>query len=124
MRFEAGTPPRPRREAVVPMINVVFLLLIFFLMSAAVVPPDPVEVRLPSADALVHSGEADALYISAEGQLAYGTFRGEAALAAVDGSGVLDVRADARLPGADLARLIGRLAAVGITEIRLVTVGQ
>ncbi|WP_322867174.1 biopolymer transporter ExbD [Aquicoccus sp. G2-2] len=41
---------RPRGEAILPMINVVFLLLIFFLMTAELAPPEPVAVapRKPS----------------------------------------------------------------------------
>lgn len=41
-------PPRRPYEAIVPLINVVFLLLIFFLIAGTVGPTDPVDVTLPS----------------------------------------------------------------------------
>ena len=42
--------PQQRRpyEAIVPLINVVFLLLIFFLLAGTMGPTDPVNVTLPS----------------------------------------------------------------------------
>lgn len=41
--------PQPRRqyEAVVPLINVVFLLLIFFLIAGTMGPSEPVDVTRP-----------------------------------------------------------------------------
>ena len=128
MRFAVSSRPRPMREAVVPMINVVFLLLIFFLMSAVIVAPPPLDVVLPGAeDAGDGAGGADALYIDAAGTLAFGDLRGEAALraaVAATGEGVLDLRADAELEAAVLARLMGRLSAAGVTQTQLMTVAR
>ncbi|MCR9150648.1 MAG: biopolymer transporter ExbD [Rhodobacteraceae bacterium] len=120
MRFSVPTR-RPRAESIVPMINVVFLLLIFFLMSADLRAPPPVDVHLPDADVALAQLPPGALYAAADGTLAFGPSRGAAALQAAVAGGTVVLRADRDLPGADLARLLARLAALGATEVRLVT---
>jgi biopolymer transport protein ExbD len=123
MRFDEEAP-RPRPESVVPMINVVFLLLIFFMISAELAPPDPLDVE-PPASAGAEPGSAKAiLQVSAGGETAYGPARGEAALGlavAEAGSGPLALRADARLPAEDLARLVAALASQGVEAVEIVT---
>jgi biopolymer transport protein ExbD len=121
--------PRPRRaaqdRAIVPMINVVFLLLIFFLMTASLTPPPPLEITPPTAQADPTDPQPGTLYIAADGTLAYGGTTGPAALDALAASrpeGALPILADADLPAAELARLLPQLSAAGITDIRLVTV--
>jgi biopolymer transport protein ExbD len=127
MRFDALSPRQARGENIVPMINVVFLLLIFFLMSAQIAPPDPVEISLPESA----SGEAqvqdDTLYVDAQGNLFFGADKGEAVwnlLASRDQSSPLLIRADATLPAAELAALLPKLAAAGVTDTLLVTGGR
>lgn len=120
----------PRRrpnalESSVPMINVVFLLLIFFLMSASIAPPEPFEVSVPTAEAepLERFGP-DTFYVSANGDFAYGDARNEAAVSAVANhpeDTVLTLRVDARWPAAQLAALLPKLTALGITSTQLVT---
>lgn len=120
--------PRPRRaaqdRAIVPMINVVFLLLIFFLMTASLTPPPPLEITPPTAEAPPTDPQPGTLYIAADGTLAFGGTTGPAALDTLAASRpeTLPILADAGLPAADLARLLPQLAAVGVTDIRLVTV--
>lgn len=119
-----GQPSRrPRGEAIVPMINVVFLLLIFFLMTAQIAPPDPLDVTPPSAAATPVDPAPDTLYIDANGALAYEIHQNDAVFAALAmrEPGPLTLRADAALPARDLARILPRLAAIGITDIALVT---
>ncbi len=128
MQF-ASPPRRPPREAIVPMINVVFLLLIFFLMTATLTPPAPLSVTPPAAQGADPQAEGRALLFAADGTLAFGTDEGEAALVAAlmaalgapTAGGPLTLRADADLPGAALAALLARLAAGGADEVRLVT---
>ena len=123
MRFGRPHRPAPPREAVVPMINVVFLLLIFFLMSAAVSAPDPVRVRLPEAvPREAQAGTAPALYLDASGTLFFGALTAEAALrAAARADGPLDLRADGEVPADRLAEVLAGLAAAGATGVRLIT---
>lgn len=115
-----ATQKRARPESVVPMINVVFLLLVFFLMTAVLTPPEPFEVALPSADAPPGETSEDVLVVGASGELALGAARDEAVFSALP-AGPLKIRADASLDGADLARLVSRLRASGVTRVELVT---
>lgn len=121
-------PPRPGRtqqdRAIVPMINVVFLLLIFFLMTASLTPSAPFDIDLALAEGTPADQDPEALYIAADGQLGFGAARGEAvfaALAAREADTPLGVWADAALPAAELAALLPRLAASGVADVRLRT---
>lgn len=122
MRF-ARPRPRPPREATVPMINVVFLLLIFFLISAQLSVPDPFDLTLPQAEGATPAADDGILYLAADGALAFGAQRGDAvwpALAALPDGAALTLRADAGVAGADLARLLRRLAEAGLRDVALV----
>ena len=141
--MQFNDPPRRRPpESIVPMINVVFLLLIFFLMTAQVAPPDPFELTPPSVTAEGVQAEGEfTLYLGPDGALAFGDSTDEdEALAALQGAKdaycaaggcsqdvpppPLILRADAGVEGAQLARLMPRIAQVGFAEIRLVTVAK
>lgn len=122
MRFAATRPRRQRRENVVPMINVVFLLLVFLLMTARLAPPEPFAVDLPEAAGAAGAPGPEALLVAADGRLAFGVLEGAAAIAAAVGADApLILRADRGLPAAELARLLARLAALGQGEVRLLT---
>ncbi len=115
--------PRPRVESVVPMINVAFLLLVFFLMTATLAPPDPFETVPPSAERTVAAEQGAVLFVGAGGELALGELRGEQIYEFAGGSaGPLVVRADTRLEAARLSSILARLAAGGVTDIRLIAV--
>ena len=109
-----------RRESIVPMINVVFLLLVFLLVTAEMTPPQPLDVAPPAAEAPAEPPGEVVLDLAADGTLAFGALRGEAALAAVPAGAEVSLRADAGLPAADLAALLPRLSHAG--PVRLVTV--
>lgn len=120
-------PARPERpEAIVPMINVVFLLLIFFLMSATLAPPEPLEATPPHSAADGDPGGVPALVIAADGALAFGEARGEDAIAAAATSKErpLRLRADHAAPARRLVETVRALSAAGVTEMRLVTMGR
>ena len=131
-RFQISVARRRRApaEALVPMINVVFLLLIFFLMSATIAPPDPFDVTLPGAAA---QDRADAsgpvvLHVSADAEMGYGDLRGDAAFTALisageNGPNTVVLRADEGLDGAVFAGILALLAAAGVGDIDL-TVNQ
>jgi biopolymer transport protein ExbD len=122
MDFGTSPPQVRRRESIVPMINVVFLLLIFFLMTATIVPQPPFQMTLPEAGDAPETPGTAPLFVSADGSLAHRGAFGEAAITSIDPGQALEVRADARLAASELAALLPRLAALGIEEIRLVTV--
>lgn len=121
-------PPkrRPRAESIVPMINVVFLLLIFFLMTAQIAPQEPFEVTLPEARLDKAADGTLILYVSSEGVVGFRSLTGDPALAALieeTDEGPLVLRADADLPGKELARLLTRLRADGLKDIDLLVQG-
>ena len=121
MRFPRAARRR-RAEAVVPMINVVFLLLIFFLMTAVIEPPAPFDLDLPAgAQEEREAGEA-VLFVSAGGVVGFDGALGEAAwgrLSEVGSAEAVTVRADAALPAAEAARVLARLGAMGLPEVQL-----
>lgn len=124
MRF---LPPRPRphREAILPMINVVFLLLIFFLMTAQIAPAPPFELTPPEAAPAQTDAPLRTLWLGANGRIVHDDLSGDAALAALGAvDGPVLIRADAGLPAADLARLMRQLTALGVNELRLATVSR
>lgn len=121
MRF-ASPIRRTPRESIVPMINVVFLLLIFFLMTAQIAPPDPFEMDLPQALEEAEIDGTAVLWLAADGTPAMDGVTGDAvwsALAALGPDVVLSIRADQALPGVEMARLMQRLAALGLQDVQL-----
>ena len=137
--MDFSDPPRKSADNMLPMINVVFLLLIFFLMVAQLKQPEAFEVRPPMAhDAMQDRAEAKGeftLLLSADGLPGYRDTTGESAFTslqsartvhclAVDCAAMspgLTLRADAALPASALAAVLPRLAALGFSEVRLVT---
>ena len=125
--MDFGEPSRPARvEAVLPMINLVFLLLIFFLMVATLAPPPPEAVEPPEvADVTPLEPDVVRIAMGADGVVAFDGARGEVALAgftaALSEDAVVAIHADRRAPASALARLLGDLDAAGATRVRLVT---
>ncbi len=114
----------PRRESVVPMINVVFLLLIFFLMTAQISPPEPFEVNPPESSAKAPADGDRILYVSAEGELAYGDLRGESVFEGFGEFGeneALMIRADKDVEAGQIAALLPKLATYGVHRVKLVS---
>lgn len=117
-------PRRTPREAIVPMINVVFLLLIFFLMTARIAPPDPFGARPPRAAEGGEPEGARVLHIAADGRMALGELTGAAALDALSkpGDGPVRVRADGKLAAAELARILREIASRGAGPAELTVI--
>jgi biopolymer transport protein ExbD len=121
MDFAPRRPARQPRENIVPMINVVFLLLVFFVMTTQIAPPDPFDIAPPEAGDAPPPDAPDILFVAADGQLARAGLTGDAALGGIVAGQALTLRADRALPAPDLARLLARLAALGVTDVALVT---
>lgn len=118
--------PAPRRayDAVVPLINIVFLLLIFFMLAGTLGPTDPVAVDLPDGQ-MDDSDASDAamVYMEADGIVWQGGQIMDAQRAA-DHLRELDrvaIKADAAAPAHELLVLMEALRDAGIDEITLVT---
>jgi biopolymer transport protein ExbD len=132
MKFGSPPPQRANQDrAIVPMINVVFLLLIFFLMTASLTVPAPFALDPPIAQGEVANPQPGSLMISATGELVYGDARGQDAVFAslarraadpADGAPPLAIRADAALPAQDLAQLLSQLAEIRAGAVTLVAV--
>ena len=68
MRF-AVHPGREKKESIIPMVNVIFLLLIFFLMTSSFIIPDPFELDKHFADSSNKVNTYLRLYISNTGKV-------------------------------------------------------
>lgn len=130
MNFEDSLPSGPggRPEAVLPMINLVFLLLIFFLIAATLAPPSPVAVEEPraSAEERLDPGTLR-VALTAKGVLAFASIEGDAARAVLEGRLRTDaarkaiaLHADGAAPARAVAQTVHDLAALGAGPIWLV----
>lgn len=133
VRRDAGAA---RDGAVIPLINVVFLMLIFFMTIGRLVPPSLLSVEPPRAQlgAVVTGQGAENLVLSvgADGRLA---INGRAVVAedlderlkhSVTGQvePELTIRADAALKSGELRALLERLRVIGFHHVRLVTTAK
>ncbi|MEM6481996.1 MAG: biopolymer transporter ExbD [Pseudomonadota bacterium] len=117
-------PAKPRKEAIVPMINVVFLLLIFFLMTSQLSQPEPFEVTPPVSSVEGEPESEPVLYVNAEGRFAFESLEGEQAIEALASQSsetdVIQLRADAELAAGALAKILRDLSAAGLARVELV----
>lgn len=123
-------PPRRPFEAMVPLINIVFLLLIFFLLAGTIAPQSPVDVTLP--EGAQNDGEASetaTLYVEADG---YVWFNDRVMMAELtpylisddlEELGLTDIaiRADADAPAEEVIILMEGLQETGIEQVTLIT---
>jgi len=133
-------PPRLRFEPLLPLIDVVFFLVIAFMMMSHLTSDRPFDVVLPDSAQRQPSDGVLTLFVSADGEPGFVgamPLTGEAALDALAASRaavcaatdcatdvpVLRIAADAGAPGAALAALLPRLAAMGFADVQLVTAG-
>ena len=125
--------PRPARRkataAILPLINVVFLLLMFIVLAGVIRTPDPFALTPPSAAEGERADAADpdtTLFLAASGEARFRTLAGEDAimaevsrLAAAGEVQRLTLRADARVPAAHIVKLVEALRATGIAAVEL-----
>ena len=117
-RFWPG-PPKPSREPVVPMINVVFLLLIFFLLAAQFGDPGSAGRSQLAVDEPAEMRPV--LILAPSGMVTFGTMRGEEAIRAAASEGMVRLQTGPETQAALLARLLTRLAEAGAGRVDLVT---
>ncbi len=99
MRF-AVHPGKEKKESIIPMVNVIFLLLIFFLLTSSFIIPDPFELNKPYADSSNKVSTEERLYISKTELL---------------------LIADSNFPAKDLLNISEKLKELGIIELNLLT---
>lgn len=120
------SPPskRPRGESIVPMINVVFLLLIFFLMTSQLTAPAPFEVTPPEAQSEAEVAAERIVFVSPEGRIVFEDHEGPDALAALaSDNAAIQLRADAGMEAAKLAKILRDFAEAGLGQVELVVSG-
>ncbi|GAB4229583.1 MAG: hypothetical protein Kow0032_10850 [Methyloligellaceae bacterium] len=120
---------REQGEAIIPMINVIFLLLIFLMLAGRPGVVDPFE--LDPAEAARTEEKRDAghvLFISADFDLAYAKARGRdavlAAIARAFSEGQrrpLQIKADAAVDTIRLLEFLRSLEAQGVRKVLLLT---
>jgi biopolymer transport protein ExbD len=122
------TPKRKVEEAIVPMINVVFLLLIFFLMTSQITPPEPFEVSIPNAETLTEPAAGLLVYVSKEGDVQFEEFTGDTAWdrlgGRVEGKVSVKLRVDASLPATELSRILNRMAGTGAASVEIIAAAK
>lgn len=126
--FGAEQRRRPY-EAVVPLINVVFLLLIFFLIAGTIQEPEPVDVTLPSGQLDdVKPPEAVTVYVGKDGFVYIFDQIIEARFAPYmlrsfflkEGHRSVQVKADADSDAATLIELMEHMREIHVEEIIIV----
>lgn len=125
--------PRPQRRkpaaAILPLINVVFLLLMFIVLAGVIRTPDPFALTPPSAAEGERADAADpdtTLFVSATGEVRFRSAAGEDAIMAevsrLSAAGEVErltLRADAKVPAARIVKLVEALRATGIGAVEL-----
>ena len=122
MRF-ALYPSRVKKESIIPMVNVIFLLLIFFLMTSSFIIPDPFELDKPYADSSNKVSTEERLYISKTGNVFISDKVDENAWRYLEQSTPekLLLIADSSFPAKDLLNISEKLKELGIIELNLLT---
>ena len=122
MRF-ALYPSRVKKESIIPMVNVIFLLLIFFLMTSSFIIPDPFELDKPYADSSNKVSTEERLYISETGKVFISDKVNENAWRYLEQNTPekLLLIADSSFPAKDLLNISEKLKDLGIIELNLLT---
>ena len=127
------TLPRPQRRvrgaAILPLINVVFLLLMFIVLAGIVRSPDPFAITPPQASEGEQAEQPDAdqtIFVSPSGEVRFRDAMGESAvlevitaLAAQEELSAVTLRADAGTSAARIVKLVEGLRATGIRQVQL-----
>jgi len=114
---------RARRDDIVPMINVAFLMLVFFLMSAVIAPPAPVDIAVPTTTEASSSVDGVTLFVTSDGEL-IGANGSVVQDLNVFADGPVTVSADATFPANSFVRVVESLRLAGVAEIHLVARNQ
>ena len=122
MRF-AVHHGRVKKESIIPMVNVIFLLLIFFLMTSSFIIPDPFELDKPFADSSNKVSTEERLYISKTGKVFISEKVNENAWRYLEQSTPekLLLIADSSFPAKDLLNISEKLKELGVIELNLLT---
>lgn len=125
--------PRNDDDAVMPLINIVFLLLIFFMIAGKLSAADPFEISPPSSRSAVNTETGSlTLLVGARGELALNgkeldeadlrtaladRFRGDPGI-------VLRLKADGGAKAADIIEVMEIIREAGAGELDLLTLPE
>ena|SRR5690625_5052544 len=133
MRFDRPRQPPKGDDAMLPLINIVFLLLIFFMIAGRLATSDPFEVVAPESQTEeMPRAEAPTLLLGSDGRLALeGVIIERDALGqqlqALKDEGRLErlrLRADAQLDTPEVVVLMELLRSHGVERVNLITRAQ
>jgi biopolymer transport protein ExbD len=122
--------PRNDDDAVMPLINIVFLLLIFFMVAGKLTSSDPFEISPPSSSSGINEDSGSlTLLVGRNGETALdGTVIAEADLANAlterlqdEPSIVLRLKADGGAKAADVIQVMEIIRDAGAGELNLLT---
>jgi biopolymer transport protein ExbD len=115
--------PRPRAEATIALINIVFLMLIFFLIAGSLAPRPDADVTLVSLNEITTEPPSDALVMLEDGSLRHAgrTLSQDAAIAEFAGAARVRLLPDRAAPAAELVALAQGLRAAGVKALVIVT---
>lgn len=139
MRFTTPQARTSTDDALIPLINIVFLLLIFFMIVGQISPPEALLVEPPSSQqGRLTEPDRILLLVDAEGrvaldgelvapmqlkeQLAARMASTRAAQGDGDASGIgITLKADASVTQGQLRQLLEQLRALGVERLQLLT---
>ena len=133
--MKLGSPERSKRrprsldDALLPLINIVFLLMVFFLLAGRLGGPMPGDADTRSqAEPQALEAAPLQLELRVGGRLVLGGLEfadGELAVRALAWRGqAVDLRASGDAPADRVLRLLGALRQAGVGEVRLLTVRE
>ncbi len=139
MRFTQPQPRRPQDDALIPLINVVFLMLIFFMIAGQIRPPEALNIDLPTSrqgqlaepERILLSVDRQAR-IALDGEILPAPLLSErlavrlAAASAMDDGRTdprvgITLKADAAVTQGQLRALLDELRSLGVERLRLLS---
>lgn len=132
MRFTKPRAKAPAEDALIPLINVVFLMLIFFMIVGQITPPDALRIEPPSSrqgqlaepEPVIVSMDATGR-VALDGEIVPAAELAERLAAALAAQGkaapAVTLKADAAVTQAQLRVLLDRLRALGVERVQLLS---
>jgi len=139
MRLTQPQPRRPQDDALIPLINVVFLMLIFFMIAGQIRPPEALNIDLPTSrqgqlaepERILLSMDRQAR-IALDGEILPASLLSErlavrlAAASAMDDGRTdprvgITLKADAAVTQGQLRALLDELHSLGVERLRLLS---
>ncbi len=129
MRLTQPPPRRDQEVALIPLINIIFLLLIFFMIVGTIAPTDALSIDPPvSRQGRATDSDPVQLLIDADGRIALNgeiipadqlDLRLAEELKSLDASLNLTLKADGAVVMAELRALLAQLRGLGVERVQL-----